>query len=538
MSALAWLARRRHVLANLSFRQQLVATAFFSLLLFFGGLVLFAHTTNRLLATLHRSHRLEETLAAARSLRRLPASLEMNLAAYLSSGRPEFLRAYQLTLHAQQDETERITTLLADAPEARSRFEEALAQAERWHTDFALRALEQHRTGRPAQTWLASPAAHAQLGRFYAELELFIDFEQQQLENLRAAAEAAVRRMIYLAFFLAVIGVLGSWWWTNWLSRSVSRPLTDLLRASERLAAGNPVPMTQLDPRPEMVRLAESFNRLASGLQQMQAEAEALEGFIEELHRCQNAAEMHRAFFEAVGARAQPERAWLLAADPSASLLELSASLPPTPAPATSVMAYPSACPAVRGGKAFGVEDTARQSVCQCELNVPQDAGSYFCLPLESSAGLLGLVSLTGPAQHWTPERRRYVARCTDHLARHLAAEHRLAQAQKQAMLDDLTQLYNRRFTEEYLQKLLALSRRTRRPFSLLLFDLDHFKEFNDRFGHPAGDRLLHALPPPCSTPSAAAPSSPAGAERSSWPSCPRWNCTALRSSPNACAPR
>ncbi|MFQ5723880.1 MAG: diguanylate cyclase, partial [Terriglobia bacterium] len=68
-----------------------------------------------------------------------------------------------------------------------------------------------------------------------------------------------------------------------------------------------------------------------------------------------------------------------------------------------------------------------------------------------------------------------------------------LARAQSQAMRDPLTRLYNRRFAEENLQKLLALSRRTGHPFSVLLLDLDHLKAFNDRFGHAAGDRLLRA---------------------------------------------
>ncbi|MEE8201366.1 MAG: GGDEF domain-containing protein [Candidatus Acidoferrales bacterium] len=69
-----------------------------------------------------------------------------------------------------------------------------------------------------------------------------------------------------------------------------------------------------------------------------------------------------------------------------------------------------------------------------------------------------------------------------------------LTRAQTQAMRDPLTRLYNRRFAEETLQKLLALSRRTGRPFSLLLLDLDDLKAFNDRFGHAAGDRLLRAF--------------------------------------------
>ncbi len=59
------------------------------------------------------------------------------------------------------------------------------------------------------------------------------------------------------------------------------------------------------------------------------------------------------------------------------------------------------------------------------------------------------------------------------------------------AMLDPLTGLYNRRFAEHRLEAEVARSHRHGYPLTLLLLDLDSFKEINDRFGHPAGDVVL-----------------------------------------------
>jgi diguanylate cyclase (GGDEF)-like protein len=56
---------------------------------------------------------------------------------------------------------------------------------------------------------------------------------------------------------------------------------------------------------------------------------------------------------------------------------------------------------------------------------------------------------------------------------------------------DGLTQIHNRSFLLETLDKELQRSIRFRRPFSLLFVDLDHFKHINDRFGHSFGDRVL-----------------------------------------------
>lgn len=60
--------------------------------------------------------------------------------------------------------------------------------------------------------------------------------------------------------------------------------------------------------------------------------------------------------------------------------------------------------------------------------------------------------------------------------------------------VDGLTQLFNRRYFNEALEREIGRARRYSRPLSLLLFDLDHFKKKNDEFGHVAGDALLKQL--------------------------------------------
>jgi diguanylate cyclase (GGDEF)-like protein len=58
---------------------------------------------------------------------------------------------------------------------------------------------------------------------------------------------------------------------------------------------------------------------------------------------------------------------------------------------------------------------------------------------------------------------------------------------------DELTGLPNRRAWTAELPRAIERARRAQRPLSVAMVDLDHFKKFNDSYGHPAGDRLLKA---------------------------------------------
>ncbi len=64
---------------------------------------------------------------------------------------------------------------------------------------------------------------------------------------------------------------------------------------------------------------------------------------------------------------------------------------------------------------------------------------------------------------------------------------------EQHAMVDALTGLHNRRWLQHTLDGLMERARLGGEALSLLMADLDHFKSFNDRFGHLAGDRLLAA---------------------------------------------
>lgn len=67
-------------------------------------------------------------------------------------------------------------------------------------------------------------------------------------------------------------------------------------------------------------------------------------------------------------------------------------------------------------------------------------------------------------------------------------------QLEKLSVTDPITQLYNHRFFQERLKVEVNRAERAHKPLSLIMVDVDHFKSFNDHYGHPQGDQLLFSI--------------------------------------------
>ncbi len=73
----------------------------------------------------------------------------------------------------------------------------------------------------------------------------------------------------------------------------------------------------------------------------------------------------------------------------------------------------------------------------------------------------------------------------------HKQLEEANVRLQNLAITDPLTGLYNRRFLREELYREIEIASRLNMALSVIIGDIDYFKEYNDRYGHPAGDQLL-----------------------------------------------
>jgi len=90
--------------------------------------------------------------------------------------------------------------------------------------------------------------------------------------------------------------------------------------------------------------------------------------------------------------------------------------------------------------------------------------------------------------------RQQLAISVASHIALSLASLQLREALREQSIRDPLTRLFNRRFLEESLERELQIASRKKESLAVLFLDLDHFKRFNDTFGHDAGDMVLQSL--------------------------------------------
>ena len=98
---------------------------------------------------------------------------------------------------------------------------------------------------------------------------------------------------------------------------------------------------------------------------------------------------------------------------------------------------------------------------------------------------------LTIPRDDDQATARHFLAQLAHLAARLIALQDRHVVMQQLAITDELTGLYNSRYFRHYLKQICADARQRRFLVTLLLFDLDNFKQYNDEFGHALGDDIL-----------------------------------------------
>jgi len=165
--------------------------------------------------------------------------------------------------------------------------------------------------------------------------------------------------------------------------------------------------------------------------------------------------------------------------------------------PADQIFA-PEECWALRRGGTHA--QTGERSEPRCPHLTGE--GPSVCIPLIANGDAIGTLSVQDDdPPHPVPDpevdanafarRRNLATAVAEHIALAVANLSLRESLRLQAVRDPLTGLYNRRYMQEFLERELHSARRKHRPLAVMMLDLDHFKRYNDNFGHSTGDQAL-----------------------------------------------
>lgn len=159
----------------------------------------------------------------------------------------------------------------------------------------------------------------------------------------------------------------------------------------------------------------------------------------------------------------------------------------------------PGACWGLRRGHAHVVNDADIGPICphlKHKLNT-----AYICLPLMAKGDVLGLLHLRSEQSISSPDKQQKISELKDmavtiseYLSLAIANVKLSERLSKQSVQDPLSGLYNRRYMEESLEHEIQRAIRKHTQIGIVMADIDHFKEFNDMYGHAAGDMAINLI--------------------------------------------
>lgn len=159
----------------------------------------------------------------------------------------------------------------------------------------------------------------------------------------------------------------------------------------------------------------------------------------------------------------------------------------------------PDDCWALRQGKPHTARPGEEMLLCKHLDTLPEHG--YTCVPIIAQGDMMGMLHLKfnnlvdeedeSHTQRLYESRTRLVNITADNLALSLVSLKLREALKNQSIRDPLTKLFNRRYMEESMEREIARCKRANSMLGILMFDVDHFKQFNDKFGHDAGDLVL-----------------------------------------------
>ena len=238
-------------------------------------------------------------------------------------------------------------------------------------------------------------------------------------------------------------------------------------------------------------------------------EIELLSGLGDILQTCQSLSEAYKAIAQYSVLLFPRDNGALFVFDDQHTLLEQVAAWG---APVSGETMFPlDDCWAMRRGKSYLFRRGSGGLMCSHVSDDSRSGFSYLCLPLTAQGETIGMLHLQHvddvgstdggqaagarePNGHFDESRERLAAATAEHAAMAFVNLKLRESLRQQSIRDPLTKLYNRRYMEESVDREIHRAARSTASLAVIILDIDHFKSFNDTYGHEAGDLVLRSV--------------------------------------------
>ena len=340
---------------------------------------------------------------------------------------------------------------------------------------------------------IASGAGKELMDLIRQEVRSSVAEQESRLQELSTASRGQMLFAEWTAIIFPVAGVALGMILLLMMQSGTLKSIAVLRRRAGAIARGELTARMDYDRADELGDLARSFNQMAEELQSSRSVVEMLDGFQAMLVSSETEAEAYTAA-KRVCQRLMPRlNGAFHATAASRNLAEIIEEWGNGKLPST--VFHPSECRALRVGRTHCASVDSPEVFCS-HLNV-EGITSSACIPLMSrdeSLGSLTLYLADGESRQITPQELALAQTITDRLALALSNLRLAEKLRAQSIRDPLTGLFNRRYLEETLEREIARITRQNKALSVIALDADHFKRFNDEYGHEAGDLVLKAL--------------------------------------------
>ena len=382
---------------------------------------------------------------------------------------------------------ERIQAAGVDFPEVAESASAIVTTSETWRREFAEPAIEAVASGDPQRI-------RAIIQKVGTDQEPVIAGIETLVSKLNDAQSSITRRDDAVARTRADVGGIGIGLMLLTAAASlflirrwVTRPLDKLLTTANDVEAGRSAPFHP-ERDDEIGRLGLALERMRLALYGDAERSSVLNRFTEVTTFAGDDQAVANANLEALDLLVHPDAAVTHVLNRSKDRAVPEASRGSAIAEVLPLNAL-SSCPGIVRGSIYVTSDASEPLSVHCPI-YPVSEGTLACVPL-AHGEVVGSVHLAWSRPDAFPlELRASVARITEHAALAIANRRLLAALQGMASTDARTGLGNTRAFDQALEDTL-MARREGETVAVLMLDLDHFKDFNDRHGHPSGDEAL-----------------------------------------------